>query len=525
MFKILVADDEDIIRRGIVTILKRELENDICFLEAENGIEALKLCREHLPQMVITDIRMPFCDGLNFIKNVSESGHEPIFIILSGYADFEYAQNAIKLGVSEYILKPINKQELVTLVQGYVNKLKSEKKRLYDKIILDNEKKQVAEKVKQKLLKDLLDCTDTCNISTFQQELGNLGVVFSNNLLLCAVIKYQIFEENKEYIDFAVKNIADEVLSQETGYELVISVNYNSGTIAVIFQGLKRDIILQSAKQALSKICSLISRYFNVNVFCGIGEVVYGLMIINKSFLSACEALNYKIYEPGSYIKLYCDIPVSAKQNPKDFSKLISPLYSLNSAAIINIFEEMVHSEPSLQNLLLIQQSYSQLISAISNIQNKYNLIKKESIKDPPDFSELWSFTQLKQELLQYLKQVSKSAGDTRTDVTNKKLIVDVLEYVKENAAGDINLNIVADKFERTPAYMSALFKKDTGMGFNEYVTDIRMNMAKKMLTDTSIPVGEVSSLCGYPNAKYFSVVFKNTFGTSPVSYRQNSED
>lgn len=523
MFKILVADDEDIIRRGIITILKRELDTDICFFEAENGIEALKLCREHSPQLVITDIRMPFCDGLGFIKNMSESGHAPAFIILSGYADFEYAQSAIKLGVREYILKPIKKQELVSIVQDCIKKLRNEKQRLYDKIVRDNENKQVTENVKQKLLKDLLNGADIGEIETLRRELGNLGVSFGNNLILCAALQYQVKEENREYIDFAVKNIADEVLTQDTGADFVVTVQYNSGKIAVIFKGLKRDVILQSVRQALSKICSLIRKYMYVNAFCGIGEVVYGLVLLNKSFDSACEALNFKLYGSGCNVKLFCEIPVSAKYEIEDFNQLIQPMENINSVAVINIFEKMINLSPSLQALSALEQSYFQLVTDIDNALKKYNIIKAENIADPPAFSQLWSFTQLKQELIGYLNRVSRLACDSRIDVPNKKLIVEVLQYVKDNVAGDINLNIVAEEFDRTPAYMSALFKKGTGMGFNEYVTTIRMNMAKQMLLNTGMPIGEVSSLCGYVNAKYFSVVFKNTFGVSPAAYRQNS--
>lgn len=121
------------------------------------------------------------------------------------------------------------------------------------------------------------------------------------------------------------------------------------------------------------------------------------------------------------------------------------------------------------------------------------------------------------------MNHVYELACDSKINVPNKKLIVDVLQYVKDNAVSDINLNSVAEKFDRSPVYMSALFKKGTGMGFNEYVTGIRMNMAKQMLEETSMPIGEVSNICGYSNPKYFSVVFKNTFGISPAQYRQES--
>lgn len=524
MFKILVADDEDVIRKGVVIILKRELDSDICYLEAENGIEALKLCKEHLPQLIITDIRMPFCDGLNLIKNIRETGYSPTFIILSGYADFEYAKSAIKLGVKEYVLKPIKKQELVSMVEGYVKSLTNEKQRIEEKFVRESENKKVAENVKQKLLKYLLDCSNNDEAKRYLEELYDLGVRFNEKLMLCAMIQYQVNEENKDYIDFAVKNIADEVLNQDIGKSFLITVQYEAGRIVAVFEGLKRESMLLSVKQELNKIYSLIRKYLFVDVFVGVGDVVYGPVLLHKSFDFACEAANFKLYRTGNNVQLFSEIPVSTNNNEQlDLSNLIQPLESIKSAEIINTFEKLITLPPSIQSLSAVEQSYEQLIKIINRQLIKYNSTRTDGIIQPPQFFELWSFLQLKQEVVKYLSQVYEIAYEARIDVPNKKLIVDVLQYVKENAASDINLNIVAEKFDRTSAYMSALFKKGTGMGFNEYITSIRMGMAKQMLEDTGIPISEVSGLCGYLNPKYFSVVFKNTFGVSPAAYRQKS--
>ncbi len=524
MFKILVADDEDVIRKGIIVILKRELPHiDICCYEAENGIEALKLCKEHLPQLVITDIRMPFCDGLNLIKNIKETGYSPTFIILSGYADFEYAKSAIKLGVKEYVLKPIKKQEFVSMVEGYVKSLANEKQRIDEKFVRESENRKVVENVKQKLLKNLLDSTDADEAKKCLSELNNLGVCFSEKLLLCAMIQYQVNAENKDYIDFAVKNIADEVLIQEMGEDFMITVQYEAGRIVAVFEGLKREAILLSAKQELNKICSLIRKYLVVDVFAGIGDVAYGSVLLHKTFNFANEATKYKLYRNSNNVQLFSEIPMSVRYEQSDWSNVIQSLENIKNAEIINTFEKLIMLPPSLQSLSVIEQSYTQLVKTIDRQLLKYNSTRTESIIKPLPFFELWSFLQLKQEINRYLNQVHEAANEAGIDVPNKKLIIDVLQYVRENAASDINLNIVAEKFDRTAAYMSALFKKGTGMGFNEYITSIRMAMAKQMLADTSIPIGEVSSLCGYVNPKYFSVVFKNTFGVSPVSYRQNS--
>ncbi len=522
MFKILVADDEDLIRKGIITILRRELDPDITYFEAENGIEALKLCKEHSPQLVITDIRMPFCDGLSFIKNIKEVGNSPTFIILSGYADFEYAKSAIKLGVKEYMLKPINKAELVTIVDGYVKKLKTQKKLINENLFRENENKKIAENMKRKLLKNLLTCNNTDNVNELLNQLNDLGISFNKKLLLSAVIRYQVNDGNKDYIDFAVKNIVDEVLAKEANPDFIMTVQYDSGKIVAVFEDVNRETMLLLVKQALTKVSNLIEKYLFVDVFVGVGDVVYGENLLYKSFSLACAAVNYRLYNLSKKVQLFSETPVSLTYEPIDFSKIIKSIENINCSEIITEFEKQLSLPPSLQAISVIEQSYNKLICTIEHHFRNYIESNTENIPKPTPFFDIWSFLQFKQVIIKYLGQVQEFALKSKTDVVNRKLVVEVLQYVKENAASDINLNIVADKFDRTPAYMSTLFKKGTGMGFNEYVTSIRMEMAKRMLKDTSIPVSQVSSLCGYVNPKYFSVVFKGTFGKSPASYRQD---
>ena len=116
MFKLLIADDEQFIRKGIISILKKNLTEEIQCIEAANGQDALMKAREMALNLIITDISMPGCDGLEFIRQLREENKMIPIVILSGYDNFEYAQKAIRLGVKEYIMKPIKKQEFITLI-------------------------------------------------------------------------------------------------------------------------------------------------------------------------------------------------------------------------------------------------------------------------------------------------------------------------------------------------------------------------------------------------------------------------
>jgi len=523
MIRILVADDENTIRQGIITILKRALDKDITYLEAEDGNEALKLCNEKSPQIVITDIRMPSCNGLEFIKKVKETEKSPIVIILTGYADFEYAKSAITMGVNEYVLKPIKKPEFIAMVDGYIKKLTDQNQQIKIQCASESANKKATETLKTKLLINLLNCSEISSAKEYVKGLTDLGVNLQQKLLLVAIVQYRIDEQNKDYIDFAVKNIAYEVIGQETQLDSIINVSYDYGRIVSVFGGLEHKSVLDLARHMLGKLATFFHNSLTIEVFVGIGDVIYGSEFLRQSFQNACKALDFKLYSTGLNVKLYSEMELRTEYKPVKFDDLAQPLENINSAEIISRLESLMHIPPSISAISVIKQSYELLIEEINNQLKKYNGIKKPEIQSPPCFSELWSFSQLKHEVIRYVNQVREFASAKGNDVPKKKLAVDILKYVKDNYANDINLNIVADHFSRTPEYISALFKKDLGIGFNEYLTDYRMEMAKDMIENTGIPISEVSKFCGYSNSKYFSVIFKKTFGKSPSDYRQDN--
>ncbi len=522
LLKILVADDENLIRKGIIAILRRALDADIEYLEAGDGIEALSTYNEHKPGIVITDIRMPRMSGLELIGKITENGNPPCFIILSGYAEFEYARTAISMGVREYILKPVNKQELITVTEKFVKMIAESEQQARMESARGEANEKVARALKQELFIELLNCGSADETGGLLKKLSELGVNFKCPLLSGVIVQYRVNDENKSFIDFAVKNILDELISQETGFDCVFNVQYESGRLAAVMEGNEREVLMNAVKALLSKACSLIYRHLNTEAFAGIGEIVYGSQSVFKSFRSALMAANYKIFSPGISIAAFSELRLGTSSRPVRFEDLAESLENMNSAGIAARFDSLLQQAPSVSLLQAAEQSYSGLVDTIRGNMVRYNFARTDCSIAPAPFYMLWSLTQLKMEVIRYTEQVQECACEAGIDVSNKKLIVDVLRYVKENAAKDINLNSVAEHFSRTPAYMSALFKKGAGEGFNLYLTGIRMDMAKVMLADSSIPIGEVGSLCGYPNPKYFSVVFKKMFGMSPAAYRQN---
>lgn len=521
MFKILVADDEKFIRKGIITILQRDLKEEVTCLEARNGIEALKIAENESPNLIITDINMPGYNGLEFIEKLKRTDSKSTVIILSGYENFEYARNAIKLGVKEYILKPIKKQEFLELINQYVTNIKSVENRTKEEIIRNIENNKIMGQLKHDFLVGLLNCANSEEANNYLMKLKSVGMTFQSMLYACAVVQYKINQENEDYIDFAIANILEEYLNIAQDKENVFVVRYEHGKAVVIFEGMEQRSLQEMNKKLLRKAGSLLKEYCHTEVFIGLGDISYDSIHLYKSLKHALEAVDLKIYQGGDCIEMYSELPKGPEYESLKIEKLLKPLENINSIQTANIFEFLVKEKKSLGALNTIKNAYKEFQYVIYNQIGHYSYLENKPVKSLKVFSDFWSLSELKTEVRECIEEVQKIITDGNTVISNKKLMAEIIRYIQENITSELDLNIVARQFSRTPGYISALFKKVTKGGFNTYITHERIKIAKRLLEDSTVSIQEVGELCGYPNPKYFSVVFKKIAGESPKVYRE----
>lgn len=291
MITILIADDEELIRQGIIAILKSSIKSDITYLQAENGLEALKICKEQYPQIIVSDIRMPFCNGLQFIQKVKAIGYSPTIIVISGYSEFEYAKQAIKYGVKDYVLKPIQKRQFIHLIETCMNEITDKKAAMHNEHVHNQTNAKAAKTVRKNLLTDLLNCKDEEKI----QKINNIEYCkefLNDKFALCCVIQYKIDENNLDYIDLAIINIIEEILKQENLIQNAIIETYSEGQIVLVFSGCDTEAKLNSIAGAISKAFQSIKVFLKIDVFAGIGDIQFGPTRLYKSFHHACQAAN-----------------------------------------------------------------------------------------------------------------------------------------------------------------------------------------------------------------------------------------
>lgn len=523
MFKILIADDERIIRQGIISILRRELQEEMEFHEASNGMEALQKAKKENPNLIITDIRMPGCSGLEFIQQLSVINNKVTVIILSGYENFEYAKEAMKYGVKEYITKPFKKQEFLELIKGYVNGIIQEEDRDKENIVKSLGNKRVISNMKSEVLINLLNSENSSEARIYYNKMKSLGINFNSSLLVCAVIQYEINPANEDYIDFALQNILDEYLHAEGRQKNIYSVNYTLGSIAVIYEGNEQNSGKKQLIHLLQRVSKLVEEYYKLKVFIGLGDVVHDPYHLHQSMAHALLAASSKIYETGEELVDYDLLPNGPEYKPIEIERLLKPLEEANAILVANAFDPILKEKKSKSAIMTIQKAYEQFRSSIYSRVSYLEYINEEQLPKVKEFHSLWSFATMKREIRDVLENLQEARERSGKDIHSIRILNQVLLYINDHITEELDLNTVAEHFSRTPGYISTLFNKSVDIGFNNYITNERIKIAKRLLEDSSIPIQEVGQLCGYPNSKYFSVVFKKVTGESPSNYRDKN--
>lgn len=521
MYRLLIVDDEQFIRKGILSILSRNLTQDITCIEASNGEEAMARAREDTPHLIITDISMPGCDGLEFIARLREENKHTPIVILSGYDNFAYAQKAIRLGVKEYIMKPIKKQEFIILIRNYLEDIGRQKARAIEDLGRKMENSRLLERLKRDALLGLVKCSASEEAERHLEQLKELGVELTSSLYICAVIQYRANEGSTTYMDFVVKNILDEYFSLEHHNGQVINIAYDRGQVAVTMGGNRREPLPEAMKQLIMGAATLIKKHCKIKVYGGVGDIVYDIARVHLSFGHALLAANYKLYNGAYIVTVYDELKKDDHVKAMGLARLLSPVERLDIFRILEQFQKIGRQGESRQALHILNREYEEIQEYIS--MRLLGSHKRESETQPyKPLACCWTFIEVTQEIKSRL-ELLRQTFEKQEPFTNQQLSRQILQYVDEHVTEDLDLNHIAQRFKRTPGYISTIFKAHTEGGFNSYLTMKRLEIAKRMLRDSSVPIQEVSRLSGFTNAKYFSVVFKKMLGETPREYRNRS--
>ncbi len=539
--KVLILDDETIQREGIIAKIQSFALPLIIIGEAGDGEEGLQLIRQEMPDIVITDIRMPEMNGLDFIERALEENSQISFIIVSGYSDFDYAKRAIQYGISDYILKPIDEIELHQVLNKVILKKDSAQKSMVEmnKLKQDNElnreslRKQYLTRMIQTSGQDEFAFDDNTKIITDIQHNYRYFLAIVLELEAFKLPHYSFRPGDGHLIWFAVENIMSDQMVQASseGFIFQHAINQNEMVYVLGVSHLNENITI---KEWLANVLYGINHYLKLDVTIAIGSIVDQMGLMQQSYQLAKLSLRNKMMKGTNQIYDYSLIHAqsTSKQNvihEHDERLLFKLLSDGNEAALLIWIEQRVQ--------LLVAAPSSTYVHLDWFCVDMYLLLRKfliEKTKDTElligEMDDLQYWVQNLKSWQDAIKQISLQVSQItaflakKEDYQSKDLMGEIKRYLDSNLHAPISLQLIAERFFINPTYFSRRFKDHYGQSYSDYLTNLRLDKATEWLIGTNLKIQEIAELVGYEGAAYFSNVFKRERGFSPNEFRQKHQ-
>ncbi|MCA1042514.1 response regulator [Bacillus infantis] len=506
MYKLLIVDDEQLVIDGLSAAIDWEEHHITITATASDGEEAFEKIISLEPDIVLADIRIPKMNGLDLIHKVRSHRPETYFIVISGYSEFEYAKRAIELEAIDYLVKPIQAEEILKSVEKAISK--------YDK---RKEEKQIDVKLKhyqdEQEEKYILDCI-----------LGNRLDPSSVRIKQFCVMGIRV--DSLDWGDPVQKGRIESVLGAIKEKMKMCGAD----SYLYIIDGLIVIMLLPAAQQPdellYQDISAFISQELQAAVFLGVSRMHEGASNLNKAYSEAMKALN---------IGNYTDSPITEYENLKETDAWIESMllqeietfFKSQKANVLSDIDSLMgkimenSKEGSLPPEKVRYICFEVVSHVIDYIEQEYE-VKAIGTERHVLFDELNALSSLEKIRSWFTQLISRIKGylDENKISHNDKLILDVKTYLKSNYSEPIVLDDLGRKFHKNAAYLCSLFSKAENQTIIEYITSVRMGEAKKLLRSTNYKVSQICTLVGYENQKYFNQVFKKNTGTTPGTYR-----
>ena len=547
MLKIFLAEDEVIVRETIKRMIPWEELGFELVGEAADGEMALPLLIRQKPDLLITDIKMPFMDGLTLAKLAKKELPELKIVILSGYDDFNYAKQAISIGVEEYLLKPITKNALIERLSEIRSRYEHEKtqKEYYEKF---QREMQVYEKNSNRDFFEALVCgsMDMMEVYKKAEKLGLDIVAEAYNILIFTMNSEEDFSGQKEgYSEWEAESL-EMMEGFFSGNPLAMLFRSNIFSYGVLIKGQK-ETIDENTRSCIDEIKKILDRKEQKRQwFVAVGESVERLSQLQKSYHSASRAFSQR-YLYGENILYYDEMELmehrsgQADTNDNAYLKKVD-VNALNPAILQKFLSNGLQEET--ENFVkdyfyaigqepmesLVFRNYVILNVRFSVLSFLKSLGCDTEEMEPENTEEILAESGKNIEsAITYAKKMISQAitiRDQNSGNKNRSILKTAVDFIDEHYMDeDISLNTAANVANVSSNHFSALFSQNMGQTFIEYLTTLRMNKAKELLRCTGMRSSEVAGEVGYKDAHYFSYLFKKTQGMTPSEYRKAREE
>ena len=547
MLKIFLAEDEVVVRETIKRMIPWEELGFELVGEAADGEMALPLLIRQQPDLLITDIKMPFMDGLTLARLAKKEIPGLKVVILSGYDDFNYAKQAIGIGVEDYLLKPITKNALIERLSEIRSRYEHEKtqKEYYEKF---QREMQAYEKNSSRDFFEALvgGSMDMMEVYKRAEKLGLDIVAEAYNVLIFTMNCDEDFSgQRDEYSSWEAESL--ELLENFfAGHSSAMLFRSNIFSYGVLLKG-QRETIEENTRACVDEIRKILSRQDGRREwFLAVGQSVERLSQIQKSYHTASRAFSQRyLYDenilyydemetmehPGGQAETEDNaylqkVDVNAL-NPAILQKFLSNGLQEEAENFVKDYFYAIGQEPMeslvFRNYVILNVRFSvfSFIKGLGCDTNEMESADTEEVLAESGKNMESAIAYAKKMISQAIEIRDQNSGNKNRSIL--KTAVDFIDshYMEE----DISLNTVANVANVSANHFSALFSQNMGQTFIEYLTTLRMNKAKELLRCTGMRSSEIAGEIGYKDAHYFSYLFKKTQGMTPSDYRKARED
>ncbi|WP_054955606.1 response regulator [Paenibacillus dakarensis] len=524
MYKVIIVDDEAMFRRYLRGVIDWEAHGFRLCGEAKNGLMALELVKEHEPDIAIVDINMPYLNGLDLSEQLKETFPYTYVLIVTGHSEFEYARKAIKLGVVDYILKPFDEEELLMAL--------TRTKSAIDKIRMEhNQEENRKQLLKESFLNLLISSEYNGQDESIRQQMNLIGLREDN--LGFQVVTLEIDDLHLQWPGSGEVRLRKYIIANLLGDLL------NFDGKVVVFNGPEERVVslLQFNQtvneddylEGFSKLSEMIKKHFSFSVTIGAGNPGQGIFSIRKSYVESVIALNNKISIRRGDIILYKDIESRSGTigfYPSEMNENL--LISLRTHDESEIRQTLNAVQVYIRTQQLSGDNIHMILAGLVSVCLTYiyeigrtaeelfpegvNLFR--SIAGQPTIEAAFDWV-----MKLYLTTMKQTEGIKHSK--SGKLLSEAIDFIGSHYADHgLKVEDVARALYVQSRYLRKIFKQELGKGISDYITEVRMQKAKELLSSGgNLRLADIAGLVGYSDPGHFSKSFKKHAGMTPSEY------
>lgn len=532
MTKLLIVDDEQIEREGMQAILQRAYP-DLIIEQAKNGKIAVEMTGEFSPDLILMDIMMPGMNGLEAIEHISADHPEVKFVMVTAYDMFDYARTALKLGVKDYLLKPSKPSEIVETVGKVLKEIEDERAsravNLLQQEALENAMRVVETDVVTQLLYDHVHevhidlLMEMLDLKSTRESFVMVVMLPAGSEHLYQVIKEKVRKNSSGWVGPLSGCQLPIIVFRESDKSFRTQAVSLARDILASLKAISMGKDVHTSKKTISMgkdALTATKADFGAKWFIGIGNAYNSLDHIRQSYQEALNA-TMDLSIPAKY-RFYSDMPilgaVSDGQLGRQREKQLFDQVRLGQwDLVVDTIMEVIHSYANAgTNLLQAQQRILELLWMASRVMSELGI----EIDTPTYSLQAQDYRQLRIETAHLLEQM-RQAHEESYDRLEADKIQQIKQYIVEHSQEDISLDALANKVGLSPIYISKMFKEKLGVNYIDFLTECRIEKAKKLLADSEKSLKEITFEIGYHEPNYFSKVFKKMCSISPTEYRK----